>query len=599
MKNSRPTQTNSQSLGDIGETTVQLILRKFKWTADIIKSDFGEDIDCNIFIDNARTNYHLRCQVKSTTKDSEYVKQLKNGNYSVSIDSDILRAWLTSYFPVFLVIYEEDTDSCFWCNPIDQILKTPSKLEKENPSIQVPKENEFNSNSKDIILEEVKKFYHKIQRLDESIIECKVIPLLMPNYRIIPFHHYSKFIYDDKELAPEIAGDYIELLPSWMSVLRRIDPSSTLTSIKLKSTKTDVDNFLSILKKKISSFTYKLKDNEWLSFIASPIIIQSIKSSWSNEITYWTSYSMINNEIINDFEYCFEAPKGFLRQISRRARSWDYFHHAHPNKDVAVQFFSSYTITPTIKKIDQIHDNNIKGQLVLWKCRKDEIESIAKIITEHELTIKLVEDNSSECLLAITTHLFDPFIGFYSVPMDWESFENGNVRNKLIRNNLIDKIPGSEYKGEIPTFLAEALNRYSSKEYEKVLITEMEYIPGFPLMLDERQIHVSRFQMVPEEKVKEIEANLKQVKPLQLRDYHIEFGLKDNFMWEIPIYELLISWAPDIRKSSKKSYEEIEIEILDIFNTILPTNEGKSLQLKNTFEIIHIAGEIGFEKNEG
>lgn len=84
MKNSRPIQTDSQSLGDIGETTVQLILRKYKWTADIIKSDFGEDIDCNIFIDNARTNYHLRCQVKSTTEDSEYVKKLKNGNYSGS-----------------------------------------------------------------------------------------------------------------------------------------------------------------------------------------------------------------------------------------------------------------------------------------------------------------------------------------------------------------------------------------------------------------------------------------------------------------------------------------------------------------------------------
>ncbi|MFT4537246.1 MAG: hypothetical protein ACI9P5_004627 [Saprospiraceae bacterium] len=58
-ENDRPFQTNSQSLGYIGETTVQLILRKYKWTADIIKSDFVEDIDCNIFMDNTRTNYHL------------------------------------------------------------------------------------------------------------------------------------------------------------------------------------------------------------------------------------------------------------------------------------------------------------------------------------------------------------------------------------------------------------------------------------------------------------------------------------------------------------------------------------------------------------
>src|SRR5687768_17050719 len=107
MSRKKPIQSDAQSLGDVGETTVQLILQKYKWTAEIIKSDFGEDIDCNVFLDNTRTNYHLRCQVKSTTKDSEYVKQLKNGDYSVSISSGVLKAWLSSYFPVFLIVYEE------------------------------------------------------------------------------------------------------------------------------------------------------------------------------------------------------------------------------------------------------------------------------------------------------------------------------------------------------------------------------------------------------------------------------------------------------------------------------------------------------------
>ena len=37
----------------------------------MIKSDFGEDIDCDIFIDTIRTNYHFSCQVKSSSKDSQ------------------------------------------------------------------------------------------------------------------------------------------------------------------------------------------------------------------------------------------------------------------------------------------------------------------------------------------------------------------------------------------------------------------------------------------------------------------------------------------------------------------------------------------------
>jgi hypothetical protein len=599
MKNSRPIQTDSQNLGDIGETTVQLILKKFKWTADIIKSDFGEDIDCNVFIDNSRTNYHLRCQVKSTTKDSEYVKLLQNGNYSVSIGSSTLKAWLTSYFPVFLIIYEEDSDLCFWCNPIEQVLKNPSKLEKENPSIQVPNKNIFNSSSKETILEEVKKFYRKIQRLEESIIECKVVPILMPNYRIIPFHHYSNFIYNDLELSPEISGDYVELLPSWMSVLKRIDPTSVLTSIKLKSKNTEIDDFLENLKVKINSFDYTLKKNEWISFIISPIKIQSNNSSWSNEITYWNSYSKLNNRLIDDFEYCFEIPDDFLSQVTRRASSWEYLHHANKIKDIALQLFGSFETTPTIKKIDQIHDNNIKGQLVLWNCEKKEIPQLQEMLAKYELSIEIIEDDKAKVLLAITTPMFNPFLGLYSVPMDWDSFENGNVRNKLIQNKLFDLVPGSEFTGETPDFLADILNKYSNKKYENVLITESDYIAGFPLMLEERQIIVSRYQMIADEKIQEIKDKLDKTKKLNLKNYHIEFGLKDDSMWGTPIYELSIFWTPEILKSSKESYIDNEEDILKIFNHILPTNELESMQLKNTYDILHIAGLIGFENNEG
>lgn len=596
MKNSTPIQTDSQNLGDIGETTVQLILKKFKWTADIIKSDFGEDIDSNIFIDNAKTNYHLRCQVKSTTNDSEYVKLLKNGNYSVSISSSTLKAWLTSYFPVFLIIYEEQSDLCYWCNPIEQILKNPSKLEKDKPSIPVPKKNIFNLSSKETILEEVKSFYRKIQRLDESAIECKIIPILMPNYRIIPFHHYSSFIFESTELFPEISGDSIELLPSWMSVLKRIDPTSILTSIKLKSNNTEIDVFLKNLKKKINSFEYKLKDNEWLSFIVSPIKIESNKSSWSNEITFWNSYSKLNNTLIDDYDYCFELPNNFLRQVSRRARSWEYLHHINPTKDVAIQLFGSFEITPTIKKIEQIHDNNIKGQLVLWSCKTEEIEQLQEILSKNELTIRIIEDKKPEQLLAITTPMFDPFIGLYSVPMDWDSFEKGNVRNKLIQNKLFDSIPGKEYKGKVPEFLSEVLNKYSDKDYKSVTITESQYIAGFRLKLEEREIFVSRFQMIPNDSVKEIKEKLNKSQPLNLKNYHIEFGLKDDSMWEIPIYELLISWTPEIIKSSKESYLDNENKILEIFDSLMPTKEIDSIQLKNTYEILRFAGEIGFEK---
>jgi len=286
LSKKEPIQTDEQILGNIGESTVQLILRKYKWTADIIKSDFGEDIDCNIFIDNTRTNYHLRCQVKSTTKDSEYVKELKNGDFSVSISSGLLKAWLRSYFPVFLIVYVEETDLCYWTIPTTQVLEKPSKLEKENPSIRVLKSNLFNHNSKDDILSEVKKFYHNFLRLDESTICCEVTPILMPNYRVITFHHFSNLIYNSDGLKKDISGNFIELLPAWMTVLKNWNQQMFLPSIKFSSKNTNLDDFLFQLKTNLKEFTYTLKENEWLSFIISPIKILSNNSSWSNELTY-------------------------------------------------------------------------------------------------------------------------------------------------------------------------------------------------------------------------------------------------------------------------------------------------------------------------
>lgn len=596
-KRNKPRLNDAQNLGDIGETTVQLIFKKFKWAADIIKSDFGEDIDCNIFIDNTRTNYHLRCQVKSTSKDSEYVRKLKNGDFSVSISSGLLKAWLSSYFPVFLIVYEEESNLCYWTVPVKQILESPSQLERQKPTIRVSKQNQFDISSKSSILNEVELFYRKFLRLEESKITCKVIPILMPNYRIVPFHNFSDFIYKESNLKADIAGDFVELLPSWMTVLKRLDPSSTLPAIRLSSSNSDLDNFLQNLRNKLKNFKYSVKNSEWISFIVSPIEIQSDNSSWINELTFWESYSLIGEDLVVDFDYNFETPPDFLKQVSRRARSWDYCHCVHKKKDIAVQFFGSNEITPSIKNIDKVHDKNIKGQLILWECKKSDIEKAAKMLAKNGLVVKLIENDNDLCLFAITTPMFDPFIGLYSVAMDWDSFENGSVRNLLEKNKLKDKIPGNEFRGKIPDFLEEVLNRYDNKNYTKTTVTEMEYIPGFPLLHDERVTKVSRFQMIHPARLDRIKSKLENLeKSIKKNKVQVAFDEIDNYMWKVPIYELSISWYPDINKSSKDDYLDVEKSILKVMNDILPAQRDKSIQLKNTFEILHIAGEIGFEE---
>jgi hypothetical protein len=598
MSGKKPIQSDAQVLGDVGENTVQLILKKFGWTADLIRSDFGEDIDCNIFIDNLRTYYHLRCQVKSTKKNSKYIKVLKNGEYSVPIRSGLLKAWISSYFPVFLIVYDQDSDLCYWTLPVKQILKTPSKLEKDKPVIRVSKNNIFNYRAKEKILKEVMEFYRKILRLNESIIECNIIPVLMPNYRVIPFYNYSEFLHNEGLLKTDFTDEYLDLLPSWMTVLKRLEPSNKLASIKLSSKKTDLNNFIDNLKQQLKTFNYPPKNNEWISFVVSPIKIISNKSTWISELTYWTSYTKFDDDVIvSDYNYNFEMPHGFLRPISRRAKSWDSYHSVHPQKDIAVQFLGSCELTPSIKSIELIHDKNIKGQLILWECNKTDIDRISDLISHLELTIKIIEDNSKSCLVAITTPIFNPFIGLYHLAADWDSFESGSVRNKLDEHNLLSVLPGNEYTGKIPKELENALNKHANSEEKKALVTEIGYISGFPLIHDERQIQVSRFQMVKAELINDVKARLIKINSIDKNDFKIDFNLQDD-LWPVSIYELAVSWMPDINVSSKDDFLSFEAEILKIFNEILPTNNEDSLQLKNTFEILHIAGEIGFENIE-
>ncbi len=529
-------------------------------------------------------------------KDSQYIRKLKNGDYSISVSSGLLKTWIRSFFPVFLIVYDEDSDLCFWTVPVKQIMENPSKLEKDTPSVHISKNNIFDLNSKNWIQKEVISFYHKILRLDETKIECSVIPVLMPNYRIAPIYDYHDFLNKENDLSVGTSGHLIDLMSAWMSILKQITPSSALTSITLSSKNTDLDDFLDKVKSKLEKFQYSLKKGEWLVFIISPIKVISNNKSWSKELTYWTTYSKINSiSLIFDYDYNFEVPDGFLSQVTRRARSWDYNHHVCPQKDVAVQFFSSYEITPSIQNVNMIHDKNIKGQLVFWQCRNTEIRIIADLLPSPDLSIRIIDDSQELCLIAIVTMMFDPFVGLYSVAMDWDSFEKGNVGNKLEKYALLDILPGHEYTGKIPDFIEEALNKYSANKYSKTLVTEMEYIAGFPLMLNERVIQVSRFQMIPHQIIKEIEAKI-NLTNLNKKDSHIEFILWDD-TWGIPIYELMVSWTPDVFISSKDDYLNSASDLLKWMDTILPTKNELSLPLKNTYDILHIAGEIGFEND--
>jgi hypothetical protein len=181
--------------------------------------------------------------------------------------------------------------------------------------------------------------------------------------------------------------------------------------------------------------------------------------------------------------------------------------------------------------------------------------------------------------------------------MDWDSFENGNVRNQLDKLALWESLPGCEFTGSPPAFFEEIIERYKARDYKRAVITQIEYTAGLPLMLDERTITISRFQRISSAHLEEVERRYSDIGfSTPLKNFQIEFLLKDDYMWNPPIYELSVSWTPDVLKSSMESYIDAEGFVLNLINEILPTASSTISQLENTYDILRFAGEISFEE---
>lgn len=314
-------------IGDVGQKAAETTFNKWGWTADPIASDYGEDLDCNIFIDNRRTNLHLRCQVKSTAADSSYVRRLKSGDFSVRVKASTLRAWLLSYFPVFVVVYDDESEELYWTDATEQIHGKPEVLAQIRATIHVNRADILRD-SREKIQRLVQRFYERMLRLSSPSIGCEVYPIVMPGYRAVSFQDLKNSLQLDgfPELRYEMEFGAKESLPAWSTALKTLDPSG-LCGWHLALDGEDLDTFISSVRQVFSRSALDLEDGEWVTFVCSPVRLSAQSdevlhdSFWNRELTGWWSYSLIGARVVSDFDYAFGIPSGYLRQVGRRARS--------------------------------------------------------------------------------------------------------------------------------------------------------------------------------------------------------------------------------------------------------------------------------------
>jgi hypothetical protein len=114
--NLTPERPPAHVTGDVGQTAAQLAIKRLGWTADIIHSDYGEDLDCEVYVDGHRTALHFRCQVKSTRTALPIIELHTLHDNIAHQHKDRLPAWTTilesleSQYQVGLKISLQRTD---------------------------------------------------------------------------------------------------------------------------------------------------------------------------------------------------------------------------------------------------------------------------------------------------------------------------------------------------------------------------------------------------------------------------------------------------------------------------------------------------------
>lgn len=301
---------DSYFTGTAGEDIVKFYLKQWKVACTSLeKSDFGEDILCDIFstsedgATNIRTNLSFRTQVKTSFKieNEGYIRQTSSG-FSVSIETVLLNLWLKSYYPIILVIWDISAGNGFWCAPIEEI-KNKDISKQDTISIHFDKSNDFQSSGK-AIKEYVEGYYNEILKLSTSQLRCFIYPLWMPKYRLFTSFEVCKML--EKSAVGSYCCFLANQLPGFLSSYNSLNIGAYLSCIEYEDKARSADEYLSKLKDFLLNISLPIYGNFWVSFIISPIeIVTTNVYRVVNEVTNWTCFSKIENTLHTDFDYTF------------------------------------------------------------------------------------------------------------------------------------------------------------------------------------------------------------------------------------------------------------------------------------------------------
>lgn len=601
-----PTRPQSHQTGDVGNTAVALLLKRWGWTADSVASDYGEDLDCTVFIESRRTALHFRCQVKSVGVDTKGdVRRLKTGVFGVRIALTTATAWALSYFPVLLTVYDDATGKTAWVNASSQARELLGSRSGRTLTFHVP-QNDLAIEQR-ALLAALHGHYARLLHVDSAGLICDVYPLIMPRHRALPFIDCLG-VQEGRREGLEVRRTVLNLdaAPAWATAISTLD-GPYIHGWSLSAEGGSIDSFIA----KVQSFLASIDtptSGEWLAYVRGPVRFSSPDRTeyripfWSGDLTDWGGYSKIGGLFVDDAAHAFKLPEGFLRCIARRARSWDGEWSVAPHIDVAVQLYASTPTTPGYRTRNSNLRQHAEGQFLAWECSRKARSKLQELLKPLNLVFREVEEMArtrNTMVGAITDPMFEPSVGLIPQARNWSEFEEGSVRVRLDRSGLLGQLPGREGEANVRNAIMDIFGPSFGSAPTELLTAENTFTPGLPLNHAKRLISIQRFRVQPstndttlQDAVSELQQNL----PSQLAKLP-EAELTCNTIPGILgiVIELSFTWAPLLEQGTREAMEANMLVVARLFDALLPRLQISDMYNRETLGVLQTDGELYFE----
>jgi hypothetical protein len=561
--------------GIAGEAIIQSIFSKWKIsTTKIGESDFGEDLLCDIFIasedgkTNIRTNLTFRVQVKTTKEINKegYIRRTKKG-FSFSLETSLLDLWIDSYYPVLLVIWDLKKNCGYWCAPLQEY-NSSTIPDTDTATIHFSKEMLL-ENSEKHIKEYVQEYYNGLLKLRSSTYQCYIYPLWMPKYRVFTFSEIFQFFREAGSSKVNHNIPISDYLPAFLASYNNINLDGGLPCIQFIDKADSLDSYITKFKKYLSDVSIKVGDNEWISFIISPIEIIQEDYRVINKMTDWLSFSLIENQLVTDKDYTFDVGYDYTYTDKVRASSNDQNLFIHSSGDFAIEILATGYNLASRRAYNLLQEKYYSRAICIWDvsgCSLLEIEQLQKWCYENEYMYYSLEDSTS--VVVITHHHFSR--GSYGATFPgastWSEFDSFNLSSEEFQTKIPFGAPASlsdiRRVYNVYLNLPDKLSEERCVQYEQILEGEV-------LNHQERLVHFISY--IHPINPTEFQAYLEEIKDEYLETLSLNSTLFDLFVDHYKdISDLVLNIRPKWNKQTKETIESGTLIFKQIIERIRP-----------------------------